>query len=224
MVKFLILDAGPFISLTTNGLIKVLENLKKKFPEIEMILTPQVKREVIDRPLKIKKYELEAIKVMDLLDKKVIKMSSEFVQNGILEKETSKVIQDSNSLLTGAGETIRPIQEGEASCLAFSKLCGKENLIVIDERTTRLLTESPENLHKLMERKVHMKLNLNKKNIKYFKDFKYIRSAELLFMAYKNDLLELKKDPVVLDAILYGVKFRGTAISSREIEEMKKLA
>ena len=129
MVKFLILDAGPFISLTTNGLIKVLENLKKKFPEIEMILTPQVKREVIDRPLKIKKYELEAIKVMDLLDKKVIKMSSEFVQNGILEKETSKVIQDSNSLLTGAGETIRPIQEEEASCLAFSKLCGKENLI-----------------------------------------------------------------------------------------------
>lgn len=224
MTKLLILDAGPIISLTMNGLLYVLENIKKKFPDIELILTPQVKREVIDRPQKIKKYELEAIKVTDFLDRKIIKMSSDFIQNRILEKETSKIIQASNSLLTGSGETIRPIQDGEASCLAFSKLCGKENLIVIDERTTRLLTESPENLHKLMERKAHMKLNFNRKNIKEFKDFRYIRSAEVLYIAYKNDLLNLKKEINVLDAILYGVKFKGAAISSREIEEMKQLA
>ncbi len=224
MVKLLILDAGPLISLTLNGLLYVLENIKKRFPTIEIIMTPQVKREAVDRPLKIKKYELEAIRVQDLLDKKVIKMSTDFIQNKILEKETANFIRAANSIFTGMGETVRPIQEGEASCLAFSKLCGKENVIVIDERTTRILTEAPENLHKLMERKNHMPLKFNRTNLKQFKDFKFIRSSEVLFIAYKNDLLNLKKDKQLLDAVLYGVKFRGTAVSSREIEELKALA
>ena len=224
MTKFLIVDAGPFISLTLNGMLYVFENLKKKFPEIKIIITSQVKKEVIDRPFKIKKYELEAIKITDLLDKKILTLSSEFVQNRLLEKETSAIIKSADSLLTGAGEIIRPIQEGEASCLAFSKLCGKENLIAIDERTTRLLTESPESLQNLMEKKTHMKLNFNGKNLKDFKNFRYIRSSELLFIAYKNDLLGLKKDKQILDAVLYSVKFKGTAVSSKEIEEMKTLA
>ncbi len=33
-----------------------------------------------------------------------------------------------------------------------------------------------------------------------------------------------KKDKELLDALLYGVKFKGCAISSVEIEEMKRLA
>jgi hypothetical protein len=75
-----------------------------------------------------------------------------------------------------------------------------------------------------MERKLHMSLKFNKKELRDFKDFRYIRSSEVLYIAYKNDLLELKKEKQTLDAVLYGVKLRGTAITSKEIEEMKSLA
>lgn len=224
MTKLLILDAGPLISLTMNGLLNVFENLKTKFPEIKIVLTPQVKRETIDRPLKIKKYELEAIKITELLEKGVLTPSSEFISNREIERETANMLKTANSIFRASGQTISPIQEGEASCLALSKLCGMENLIVIDERTTRLLTESPESLHTLMERKVHTKLDFNTKNLKEFRKFRFIRSSEILFVAYKNNLLNMKKDKQVLDAVLYSVKFSGTAVSSKEIEEMKSLA
>jgi predicted nucleic acid-binding protein len=224
MTKLLILDSGPLISLTLNGLLDVFKNLKNKFPEIKFIVTPQVKREVIDRPSKIKKYELESIKISNLLESGIVNLSSDFVSNREVEKETANILRQANSIFKSFGQTISPIQEGEASCLAFSKLCGVENLIVIDERTTRLISESPESLRTLMERKVHTRLEFNANGLKDFKKFRYIRSSELLFIAYKNDLLGLKKDKQVLDAILYSVKFSGAAVSSKEIEEMKGLA
>ena len=46
---------------------------------------------------------------------------------------------------------------------------------------------------------------------------------ENLWLAYKKNLIPVKKNKELLDALLYGVKFKGAAISSVEIEEMKKL-
>jgi len=155
MKKFLIMDAGPFISLTMNGLLPVLEKIKKAHPEIEIVMTPQVKREVIDKPLKIKKYALEAVKVLNLIDKGIISDSKDFVPNGKLEKETSYFLKTANNVLKAYGEKVQAIQEGEASCLAFSKLCNCDNVIAIDERTTRLITESPQELKNMMQRKLH---------------------------------------------------------------------
>ena len=221
-MKYLIFDAGPIISLTMNGLLDVLEKLKKEF-EGEFIVTPQVKREIVDKPLRIKKYALEGVKVSSILEKGVLKMSSEFVKNSVLEKETRKIMKEANSSFK-AREYIKLIHEGEASCLAFSRLCNNENVIVVDERTTRMLTESPKNLEKLMERKLNAKIGVDDKKLRDFKKFKFIRSAELLYIAYKKNLFDMKKDKTLLDALLYGVKFKGAAISSREIDAIKRLA
>ena len=68
-----------------------------------------------------------------------------------------------------------------------------------------------------------MSVMLNKQALKEFKDFEYIRSSELVYIAFVNNLTELKKDKQVLDALLYSVKFAGTAVSSKEIEEIKSL-
>jgi hypothetical protein len=222
-MKFAVLDAGPIISLTLNGLLHTLELLKTKFPEVVFILTPQVKKEIVDKPLTIKKYELEAIKVQTLIENKVILMSTEFVANNLLEKETQRILNLSNSTVKADGKTIQIVQIGEASCIAFSNLCKCESVIVIDERITRLLTESPLNVKSIMERKLHVPISVNQKNLKDFKDLKYIRSAELVYIAYKNGLYEYKKDKTLLDALLYSLKFSGTSISSKEITEMKNL-
>ncbi len=223
-MKYLIFDAGPIISLTMNGMLSVVEKLKKFF-DGEFILTPQVKNEVVDKPMKIKKYKLEAIRVKDMIDRGVFKMSSEIIPNQKLDKETKRILKITNGTLrtVQTGEKIKIIHDGEAACLAFSNLCGEDNVIVIDERTTRMLTEAPQNLEKMMERKLHTPLKANLSLLDELKNSKFIRSAELLFIAYKKNLIPIKKSKDLLDALLYGVKFKGAAISSVEIEEMKRL-
>jgi len=42
-------------------------------------------------------------------------------------------------------------------------------------------------------------------------------------MAYKKDLVGFGKGRDVLDALLYGLKFNGTTISSKEIDVIKSL-
>ena len=99
---------------------------------------------------------------------------------------------------------------------------GIENIIVVDERTTRMLVEKPENLKELLERKTHTKIVLVKKDFQYFKEFKIIRSAELMYVAWKKNLLGVKKGEV-LDALLYALKFKGCSISDEEISEIKRM-
>ena len=224
-MKYLIFDAGPIISLTLNGMLPVIEKLKSVF-DGEFILTPTVKREVVDRPMKIKKFKLEALQVQDLIARGVFKMSGDVLSNQKLDKEMKKILKAANGVLrtTERKEKISIIHDGEAECLAFANICGCENAIVIDERTTRMLTEAPQNLESMMEGKLHMPLDATLSLLDGLKKFRFIRSAELLYVAWKKDLIGVKKDKELLDALLYGVKFKGCAISSVEIEEMKRLA
>lgn len=223
-MKYLIFDAGPIISLTMNGLLPVLKKLKENF-DGEFILTPVVKREVVDKPMKIKRFKLEAIRVKNLIDSGVFKMASDVVSNSDLTRETNGMIKKINGVLRAVktNRKIEIVHEGEVSCLAFSKLCGGESLIVVDERTTRMIFEAPEKFKEMMEKKLHIDMETNFGLIKDVGNFRFIRSSELIYMAYKKDLIGFGKGRDVLDALLYGLKFNGTTISSKEIEVIKGL-
>ena len=223
-MKYLIFDAGPIISLTMNGMLPIIEKLKSVF-DGEFVLTPQVKKEVVDRPMKIKKFKLEAVRVRDMIERGVFKMSSEFVSDNRLNSEVKRILKTMNGVLrtTATGEKIKLIHDGEAACLAFARLCKADNVIVVDERTTRMLVEAPQSLEKMMEKKLHTPLDAELSLLGDLKGLRVIRSAELLFVAFKKGLVPIKKSVDLLDGLLYGVKFKGCAISSGEIEGMKKL-
>ena len=154
-----------------------------------------------------------------MIERGIFKMSSIVVPQEKLDKEVKRLLRVTNGVLrtTATGEKISIIHNGEAACLAFANLCKCDNVIVIDERTTRMLTEAPKNLEKMMERKLHTPLDAQLSLLDELKDFKFIRSAELLFVAWKKGLINVKKSKDLLDALLYGVKFKGCAISSTEI-------
>jgi predicted nucleic acid-binding protein len=223
-MKFLIFDAGPIISLAMNGLLDLIENLKKDFNG-EFILTPSVKKEVIDNPMKLKKFKLEALKVSSLLEKGIFKLSKDYVSNDKLEAETQRIIFSTNSIIrsTKTNEKMKILHQGEASCLAFANLCNGNSLIVIDERTTRVLFESPQSLLGLMEKKLHINLTANFSDMNKLGDFNFIRSSELVFVAYKKGLIDIGKGKDVIDGLMYALKYRGTAISSRDIDVMKRM-
>ena len=224
--KALIFDSGALISFSMNGITRILSGLKGAFKG-KFLITQEVKREIIDVPIRIKKFELEALKIKKLLDDGVLEMPSAVgISDSEIEKEDNRFLTLANSTFSGQGKDIHILDHGEASCLALSKLLtekGIENLVAVDERTTRLLIERPENLKSIFEERMNTKVTIKSENTKFFKGFRIIRSAELAYVAYKKNLVDLKDGALVLDALLYALKFKGAAISGEEIEEIKRL-
>ena len=223
--KVIIFDASSLISITMNGLLHELKELKKIFNG-KFIITEDVKVEIIDRAIAIKRFELDGLKLKELLDTGVLELPSSLgVNNKEIIEKTKQIMETANGIFVSKEGEIKLIHLGESSCMALSSILTERKIhhvISIDERTNRMLIEKPENLKFLLERKMHTKVKLIKENFKYFKGFKVIRSSELMYVAWKKGIMRLK-GPQVLDALLYALKFKGCSISNEEIKEIKAL-
>jgi hypothetical protein len=222
----IIFDASTLISLSMNGLLGELAKLKKIF-QGKFLITEDVKFEIIDRPIEVKRFELEALRLKKLFDEKVLELPDSLgIKNSEITERKEKIMEVANNMFVSNKGAISIIHSGEASCLALSRILLEKKIpkiIAIDERTTRMLGEKPENLKELLERKMHTNIKIQKENFKYFRGFNFIRSSELMYVAWKKNLLDLKDGKTVLDALLYAVKFKGCSISDDEIREIKNL-
>ena len=226
MTKAIIFDASTLIGFSMNGLLYILKELKKNFKDGHFIITKEVKFEVINKPLKIKRFKLEAMKISKLLDEKILETPDVFgINEELISKKSQELTSIANSMYQQHKGYIHLIDLGEASCLALSKILNEkkiENVLSIDERTMRMLCEKPENLKKLLQKKLHTSIKYDKSKAKYFVGFKIIRSVELAYIAYKKGLTMLKGKQA-LDALLFALKFKGCSVSYDEIEEIKRL-
>lgn len=224
--KAIIFDSGALISFSMNGITRLIKDLKKVFKG-KFLITTQVKKEVIDTPLNIKRFQLEAMKTNSLLEEGILELPSSLgINNSEIETKTKNFLEIANSTFIGNGKDIHIMDLGEASCLALSKILtekGIQNVIAIDERTTRVLAEKPENLKNFLEKKLHVKLKVKDEKFEHFKNFKIIRSPELIYIAYKKNLIKLKGKNK-LDSLLHAMKFKGASITNGEIEEIKRIA
>ncbi len=223
-MKVLIFDSGALINLSMNGLLYILESLKAKFNG-KFIITKQVKYETIDRPIGIQRFELGALMVQALLDSKVIELPSSLnVSVEEIDKRTKELVEAANHYIEWQKTPIKIVSDAEISCIALSKILNEkniENIIAIDERTTRLLSENPKGLEKLMSEKLHKRVEIASSNSNLFKGHKFIRSSEIVYVAYKKNLLNLKGKKA-LEAVLFATKFKGSAISFEEISSLLK--
>ena len=224
--KALIFDSGTLINFAMNGILNLLEPLKKQLGGY-FLITQQVKDEIIDHPLNIKRFELEALQIQTLLEQGVLQLpSSVGVSDQVIEDETRHLLDKANHYLKAAGSWLNIVSAGEISCLALSDECnrkGIQTLIGVDERTTRLLAEKPENLERLMSDRLKQRVQLVAKDFQIFQKYRFIRSSELVYVAYKKGLVNLKGGKRVLEALLYATKFKGSSISFEEIDELKNL-
>lgn len=222
----IIFDASTLISFSMNGLLDEIAKLKEIF-EGKFLITEDVKYEIIDRPLNVKRFELEALRLKKLFDEKVLELPESLgIKNSEIVTKKESMIKIANSMFVGNSGNISLIHSGEASCLALSRiLLDKKipHIIAVDERTTRMLGEKPENLKDLLERKMHTRVKIQRKDFKYFRGFRFIRSTELIYVAWKKGLTKLRDGTTVLDALLYALKFKGCSISDEEIKDIKNL-
>lgn len=224
-MKVLIFDSGPLINLSMNGLLFILEDMKK-CSECRFIITDAVRKEVIDKPLNIQRYELGAIRIQDLLEKKVLEMPSAIgISPDKIREQTEKLMDSANHAVRLNSQSIRIVSDAEISCIALSNELNRQkidNLIAVDERTTRILAESPENLERIMSGKLNHQIKVDVRNLKDFQNHKFIRSSELVYVAYKKGLIKLYGKRV-LEALVFATKFKGSSISYDELNELKKM-
>jgi hypothetical protein len=225
MKKAIIFDAGTIINFSMNSLLDLLGDLKKIF-EGNFLITEDIEYEVVTRPIKVKRFELSALRVKQLIKDNVLELPYAYgIRKQEVEKRTQEFMDIANKTFIARGKYLHLIDLGEASCLALSEILsrkGVKNVIAIDERTTRMLCENPENIRKLLESKLHTKIKAKQQNFFEFEKFKMIRSTELAYIAYKNNLVNFGNGNL-LDALLYAVKYKGCSISIDEIEQLKRM-
>jgi len=225
MNSIIIFDASTLISFSMAGLLPELRGLKEK-SNVKFIISEAVKKEAIDTPLKIKRFQLEALKIKELLDDKVLELPIVLgLDDKLIKTKTQEILDMANTTIYGADKDIHLIDLGESSALAISQILNDkkiDNVIAIDERTTRSLAETPNELKKYLEGKLHSKMTVKQEKVDFFKQFKFIRSVELIYVAYKKGVLRLKGSEN-LSAVLYALKYKGCAVSGKEIQEIRNL-
>src|SRR3989344_9044836 len=157
-MKAIIFDSGCLISLAMNGLLPELRELKKIF-DGSFLITKEVKQEVIEKPLTIKRFEFEAMRIKSLLDDKVLELPEILgVKDSEISSEAQRILDVANNTFFQKSKALEIIHNGEASVLALSKILNSKkirNVIAVDERTTRVLGEKPDNLRNLLGKKFH---------------------------------------------------------------------
>jgi hypothetical protein len=227
-MKSIVFDTGTIISLVTNNILWILPHLKKQMRG-KFLLSESVKQEIIDNPLKSKKFKLEALIVQDYLREGTFTLA----KNKFSKEKTDEMLNLANSCFSARGHNVKVVDRAEIETLIVV-LQNKADAMVMDERTLRLLVENPGKLEHVLSSRLRTKVEMNKNNAKRFqeltKDIKIIRSAELAYIAYKMKLLDkyitakkvldttLRKE--LLEGTLWALKLNGCSISQEEINEM----
>src|SRR3989344_5472978 len=127
-MKILIFDSGTIISFAMNGLLPELKKLKEVF-DGKFIITKEVKYETVDKPLNIKIFELDALKIKILIDNKVFESPEVLgIKDYEIENEKRKILDETNKMFYSQNQPIEIIHEGEASCLALNKILLKREI------------------------------------------------------------------------------------------------
>jgi hypothetical protein len=220
-MKALVFDTSSIISIVTNDLLNVLVKLKEKF-DGDFYITKAVKSELIDYPMQSKKFKLEALVLEKFLNDKQINLY--YKQE--LEQKSEELLDIANNIFMADNNYIKIVHKGEMESLCLCIML--DAIFVVDERTIRMLVENYKNLRRLLESKLHTKVEVNEKNLKLFlnevKNIKVIRSSELMTVAFEIGLFgEYKNKKELLDGLLWGLRLRGCAISTDEINEIEGL-
>ena len=219
----IICDSGSFISLTTACLDEILYFLSERFG-VRFVIPPSVEYEIVKRPLEggLKQYYFSAIKIKNA------------IKNGVIVKvetdvtaQTSRILRSANGIFYAKGMPLQLIQRGEAEMLAMASELDVHD-ILIDERTMRMLIESPFSIKAHLAEEFGVNIMLDKKALtelgSFTKGMTAIRSSELVMVAYENGFFDHFEDMrrEAVEAALLRVRFAGCSLRFDEIEEYMK--
>jgi len=223
-MKALFFDTGPIITLVMSRMVWILPELKKKYGG-KFYITPSVKRELVTRPMDIKRFQFEALQALKLIKDGVLE-----VYEDVPQKEVARLHAIANSSFKIEDKDMEVVQSGEIESVVCALQAGAEAM-VMDERTMRLFIENNKEMKALLERRFQKTVSVNAEKMKQFSqelgDIQIIRSVELIGVAYRMGLLDSYIPPqkngrgILVEAALWNAKYNGAAVTEDEVEEIK---
>lgn len=210
-----IVDSSTIISLASSCLLDVF----RKFHERgnRFILPPWVYDEVVNRPLQIERFEFEGYRVKKLVDEGVF----EVYPNKKISKEAMEFSRYINNSFFAKNQPIKVIHPADAEGIFLTKRLG--DALIVDERNMRLTIENPMKIKKVLQRRLHTQIKVNKDNLKkaleYVGNVPVLRSIDLVSIAWERNLIDFNKDRNALKAMLLSLKYAGCTISFDEVFE-----
>ncbi len=224
--KSLLVDAGPIITLALSQLLWVLKPLKEK-TGVTFYITNAVYSELVERPQTISRFQFEALHVQKLIRDGVITKYTK----GINKQTTNNLTRIANNSFRIKEGPLEVLQAGELETLALA--LETKSLMLMDERTLRLLIEKPSGMKRLLEGRKRKKVKKNPEMLDKFKQLVgkpgIIRSIELIAVAFEMGLLDEylpigedknKSKESLLHAVLWNTKYHGASVIDHEIDEI----
>jgi hypothetical protein len=202
----------------------------KEFFNGDFYLPKAVESELIEKPLKSKKFKFEALQVARTIKQNVWTIA-ESPKISLLAEELMNL---ANHTFRAKGNWLNIVHYAEMEVIATAVIMNSQ-AVVIDERTTKLLIEDPQYAARVLERKTGSRVFVDKQSVeklqKWTKNIKVLRSAEFVMMAYEkgvlneyvldgNDLGAKDTRKTLVESLLWGLKLRGCAISRQELNEI----
>ena len=217
--KKIVLDSSTIITISDNCMIKILKALSER-EGISFLIPESVYRESVETPLRIRRFELNAIRIRDA----VLEGYLTLVKSGPEVRSRLQGLQENaDRLCTADGQRMRLLHIGEMETLALAKEINADAL-GIDERTTRMLVEEPENMLAFLRKRHSGKILMDHGAVEEFRrvygNTKIFRSTEIIALAYEDGSFEgeLSSTKQSLEAALFAAKYAGCAVSTDEIK------
>ena len=170
-MKTIVVDSSSIITLSSSCLIRLMKHLANE-EGISFVIPESVYNESVKRPVKIKRFELNAVRIRDAVEEGYLKLARTTPE---ITREMHRMHDITMRMCTIRGRECRLVDLGEAETLALAKKLGSDTLL-IDERTTRTLIEGPDRLAEFLKRRHGVPVQLNKSAISEFRqEFGHIK-------------------------------------------------
>ena len=217
----IVCDSSSLISLAETCNIDCLRYLTEK-TRAEFVIPPSVTREIVDRPIQLKEYAFSAIRLKKQLDDRVI--TERPLKN---QSAYQQILNYSNSVYSVNRTPLKIMHPGETECLALYKELNAA-AVLIDEKTARLLVESPQKLQDSLQSEYRGGVQLNANALGQLSSLisgvNVLRSSEALEIAAEKGFYEGYKDKnAAKNAALYALRRSGCSITTSELDEYSSL-
>jgi len=215
----IICDSSSLISLADSCLLPTLKTIKDHLNG-KICISRRVEYESIAHPMQIPEYSLAALRIKKALNDGLLTL----VDSKSAGAETQQILAHANKVYSIDGRPLVIIQDGEAEMLALAHELGIAN-ILMDERTTRMLSEAPGEMRDHYEKEFGKPVHMDEKEVAWFRNMtkgtNIFRSSEIVVAAYDLGYFKEYKgmEKQMLEASLYALKFAGCGVSFDEIKE-----
>ncbi|MCX6799318.1 MAG: hypothetical protein NTW59_04465 [Candidatus Diapherotrites archaeon] len=160
-----VFDSSALISMSQTCLVKILRQLREALGA-EFVIAESVYRETVSTPLHIRRFELNAVRLKKAVDEKWLRIEQ------VDTDAAMDIVKTANNCFFAKGGPVSLMHRGEADALALVRQLNAQ-VLVIDERTTRMLLETPLRLKELLEGKHNAKIGARKDNLERLQGMRF---------------------------------------------------